>query len=175
MALGMAWAAPVGWVGYAPLATNPMARGHPGLPSDEVIDLIALGGALTQRLVAEILATWAARLAGDRQGSESHLPALTAALYGRVVVSVRTWLGDDGTQVTLEMIDPTEPSSMARRDGVVLARLPFAWLSDIWVKDLAVVLGRFSLGTVGSDSGRLRLSTVDPDCTEVRPVTVSLE
>jgi hypothetical protein len=64
---------------------------------------------------------------------------------------------------------------MARRDGVVHARLPFAWLSDIWVKDLAVVLGRFALCTVESESGRLRLSTVDPHCTDVRPVTVSLD
>lgn len=66
---------------------------------------------------------------------------------------------------------------MALRDGVVVARLPIAWLSDIWVEDLAVVLGRSALGTVQSDPGRPRLSTTGPDCTAVavRPVTVSLE
>jgi hypothetical protein len=152
-----------------------MTRARPGLPPDEVLDLLALGGAVTQRLVAEILATWSLRLTGDEAGTAGYRPAITAALYGRLLASVRTWLGDDGTAVELEMIGPTVTPSMARRDGVVHARLPFAWLADIWVKDLAVVLGRFSLGTVQSEVGRLRLATVGPDCTEVRPVTVSLE
>ena len=176
-----------GWAAYAPLSggqmvsggqlvhRGQMGRGRPGPRSDEVVDLIGLGGALTQRLVAEILATWSARLVADEGVAAPHLPALTASLYGRVVVSVRSWLGDAGTHVELDMIAPSESPSMARRDGVVHARLPFAWLSDIWVKDLAVVLGRFALCTVESGSGRLRLSTVDPHCTDVRPVTVSLD
>ncbi len=168
--------AAAGWVSYAPLSTTQPIGGRPGLPSDDILDLLSLSGALTQRLVAQIIASWAARLAGDEQGGiDPHGPALTAALYGRVVASVRTWLGEAGSTVELEMIAPTTTPSMARRDGVVVAHLPFAWLSDIWVKDLAVVLGRFALGTVESDPGRLRLSTVGPDCTDVRPVTVSLE
>ena len=164
-----------GWVSYAPLSTMPPGRGRPGLPSDDVLDLLALSGVLTQRLVAQVIATWAVRLAADAGGTGPHVPALTAALYGRVVASVRTWLGEAGGKVELEMIGPTASPSLARRNGVVLARLPFAWLSDIWVKDLAVVLGRFALGNVESDPGRLRLSTVGPDFTDVRPVTVSLE
>ena len=64
---------------------------------------------------------------------------------------------------------------MALHNGVVLARLPFAWLSDVGVKDLAVVLARFAPGTFESDLGRLRLSPVGPDFTDLRPVTVSLE
>jgi hypothetical protein len=167
--------ATVGWASFAPQSTPQPMRGRPGLPPDDVLDLLALSGVLTHRLVAQILAVWAIRVAGDGRGTEGHTPALTAALYGRVVASVRTWLGEAGSQVELEMIAPTVSPSMARRNGVVFARLPFAWLSDIWVKDLAVVLGRFALGNIESDPSRLRLSTVGPDCTDVRPVTVRLE
>jgi hypothetical protein len=176
IAMNVVRPAAVGWVSYAPLSTTPPpGPGRPGLPSDDILDLLALSGALTQRLVAQIVATWAARLAGDEEGTGPHVPALTAALFGRVLASVRTWLGEAGSKVELEMIAPTVPPSLAFRHGVVFARLPFAWLSDIWVKDLAVVLGRFALGTIESDPGRLRLSTVGPDFTDVRPVTVSLE
>ena len=174
LAMNVVRPAAVGWVSYAPLSTTP-GPGRPGLPSDDILDLLALSGTLTQRLVAQIVATWAARLAGDEEGNGPHVPALTAALFGRVVASVRTWLGDAGSKVELEMIAPSVAPSLALHHGVVFARLPFAWLSDIWVKDLAVVLGRFALGNIESDLGRLRLSTIGPDFTDVRPVTVSLE
>jgi hypothetical protein len=163
-----------GWVGFAPLTSNPMIMGPSGTAGDEVISLMGLGGALAQRLVATVIATWVDRLAKADDATARAHPTLTAALYGRVTASVRCWLSNSSIDVELTMIRDTDVPSISRSDDTVRAELPFRWLSDIWVKELSVVLSRFALSSPSSQPDHLELLTISPDFTELRPVTISL-
>ena len=165
----------VGWTAFAPLGMAPGGTGGPPFgPADDVVSLLTLGGALFHRLVATVLASWAERTGHGGPDVEKARPALQAALYGRVVTSMRTWLSSPGLDIELDMIDGSEPASLVRQEGAIHVRLPFSWLSDIWVKDLSIVLGRFSVGPVISGEGHLRVVTVNPDLNDVRPVTINL-
>ena len=162
-----------GWTSVAP-GGRPMMPGPPPGPFDEITNLLALGGALSQRLVATVISVWSERIATSTQTVEGHMPELTAALYGRVASSVRSWLSDSSLELELEMISPSESPSMSRDGNLVRARLPFFWLSNIWAKDLPVVLSRFSVSTLSSQRDQLQLLTVSPDFGEVRPITIRL-
>ena len=152
-----------------------MMRGQPPGPFDEVTGLLALGGAISQRLVATVVAVWSERIATSAESVDSHLPALTAALYGRVSSSVRSWLSDSGLDLELEMISPSASPSMSRDGKLVRVRFPFLWLSQIWAKDLPVVLSRFVISTNSTQHDQLQLLTISPDFGEVRPVTIRLD
>jgi hypothetical protein len=162
-----------GWTSVAPGA-HPMMPGPSG-PFDEITNLLALSGALSQRLVATVIAVWSERIGTSAQTVESHMPELTAALFGRVASSVRSWLSDSALELVLEMIPPSESPSMSRDSNLVRARLPFFWLSSIWVKDLPVVLSRFSISALSSQRDQLQLMTISPDFSEMRPVTIRLD
>jgi len=164
-----------GWASSAPLAAHPMMPGQPPGPFDEIKNLLALGGAMSQRLVATVVAEWAERIATGAETVEGHIPALTAALYGRVASSVRSWLSDSSLDLELEMIPPSEGPSMSRDGAVVRVRLPFLWLSQIWAKDLPVVLSRFAISTLSSKHDQIQLLTISPDFSEARPVTIRLD
>ena len=56
-----------------------------------------------------------------------------------------------------------EPRSLSRVAGRVRARLPFAWLSEIWVRDLALVDDRFCLAADAVDGGGWELLSVTRD------------
>ena len=164
-----------GWTGFAPLGMHPTMPGQPPGPFDEITSLLALGGAVSQRLVATVVAVWSERIATSAESVEVNIAALTAALYGRVASSVRSWLSDSALELELEMIPPSESPSMSRDGSVVRARLPFLWLSQIWSKDLPVVLSRFAISTLSSQRDQLQLLTISPDFSEVRPVTIRLD
>jgi hypothetical protein len=164
-----------GWTGFAPLGAHPMMQGHPPGPFDEITNLLGLGGAMSQRLAATVIAVWSDRIAKSAEVIEGHTSALTAALYGRVTSSVRTWLCDPALQVELEMIPASQSPSMSLDDNLIQARLPFGWLSQIWVKDLAVVLSRFAVSTLSSQQDQLQLLTISPDFDELRPVSIRLD
>ena len=60
----------------------------------------------------------------------------------------------------LEMTGPEQPRSLSRVDDVLHAQLPFAWLLDVWARDLTTVQGRFCLnakpgGTAGGEHWEL--------------------
>jgi hypothetical protein len=150
-------------------------RPWPGSALEETTLLLMLGGGLPDRLVTTILAVWSQRLAAGDRRAVDEVPALTAALYGRVVPCVRAWLGEPDLPVTVDMIDGSEPPGLVGDDDGIRARLPFAWLSDIWARGLAVVLGRFSLGLFESGDSRQRVLTVSTDLIDVRPVTISID
>jgi hypothetical protein len=164
-----------GWATFTALGTRPMGPGQPPEPFDEITKLLALGGPMSQRLVATVVAEWCERIASSAETVEGNTPALTAALYGRVTSSVRSWLSDSGLDVELEMIPPSESPSMSRTGSIVRLRLPFLWLSQIWAKDLPVVLSRFALSTLSSERDQLRLLTISPDFSEVRAVAIRLD
>jgi len=138
---------------------------------DELLQLLTLAGALPQRLVAEVAANWAENLAagdaGDRRAE------LVAALYGRSTRTLRAWLGEPNLNVEVNMVDPGR--ARIRRHGDTLhAELPFGWVADVWAKGLAVTLGRLCLETIDATDNRIVLSSIDPDLTDPRPLTLTL-
>ncbi len=164
-----------GWTSFASPGAQPMIQRHPPGPFDGITDLLALGGAMAQRLVATVVAAWSERIGDGAETAAGHAPALTAALYGRVASSVRSWLADADLEVELEMIPASESPSMHLDGPRIHVRLPFLWLSQIWVKDLPVVFSRFAIGMLSSLPDQLQLLTVSPDLSEVRPVTIRLD
>ena len=147
------------------------AARHPEPRSDaddleELIALTALGGGIGKRFVATVVAEWAARVPDGHPGLDRATPRLQAALHGRVGAALRGWLGEPQLSLELEMTDDQHPRSLARVAGAVHARLPFAWLLDVWARDLTTVQGRFCLdakhrSTAGAE--HWELTTVAPD------------
>jgi hypothetical protein len=147
------------------------AARHPEPSSDaddleELIALTALGSSIGKRLVATVVAEWAARLRDGHPGLDRATPRLQAALHGRVGAALRGWLGEPQLSLELEMSGAGEPRSLSRADDVVHAQLPFTWLLDVWARDLTTVQGRFCLdvkprGAAGGE--RWELATIAPD------------
>jgi hypothetical protein len=176
--------APPGLAGPRPIRAGlrsvmrspPATRGRGGgTPDDEVIGLLALTGGLPARLQASVAAAWAGRLgAGDEQERGSR-PQLEAALYGRVAVAVRSWLGRGDLELDLVMTDAATPPvvTWSGRDRL-RAELPFAWLVDVWSRGLSSVMGRFCLGASSADGIEWTLSTVGPELGETETLTVRL-
>lgn len=164
-----------GWTAFAPLGAHPMMQGPSPGPFEGITKLMALGGAMSQRLVATVIAAWSDRVAAGDEAVEGHVPTLTAALYGRVTSSVRSWLSDAALEVELEMIPASESPSINLEGQLATVRLPFLWLSEIWVRDLSVVLNWFVLRTISSDQGELQLLAISPNFSEVRPITIRLD
>lgn len=161
-----------GWFAYAPL-NGPAPGAVPGLapiePEQEVEALLGLGSGLPERLVAGVVAAWTGRLvAGDARAAAARA-ALQAALYGRVLAALRSWLGDPGLDVELTMCPPDAPRSLARDDAGLHLHLPFAWLGEVWAPGFATVLGRFCLAAEPVDrtgevvAGGWRLTVIGPD------------
>jgi hypothetical protein len=142
---------------------------------DDLLALFRLGTALVDRLTATVIATWSERLTtGDERCTEAHA-VLAAALFGRVTVAARTWFGDPGLNVDVQMAGPGSKAALARGPNGLEIRLPFQWLSDIWATGLAVVLGRFGLWLIESVDERKRVMTIDRNLDDIRPITISIE
>jgi hypothetical protein len=103
-------------------------------PANELQALMRLPGGLGDRLVATVAA-------GADPG-----PRLHAALYGRV----RAALGRD---VELAIGEPA-------MDGDRVT-LPYSWLTTVWARGLAQVMGRFVLAAETSDGRVYALTTGD--------------
>jgi hypothetical protein len=167
-----------GWTAYAGVGGAPMPGGSarmPGFPEpeDDVIALLGLGGGLQARLAATVAATWSQKLAQDDQATGSARPQLQAALYGRATAALRTWLAKPDLEVDLQMAPEGGEPRLADDNGSVRAELPFAWLVDVWARDLATMAGRFCLAATNAD-GSWMLSTVGPDFGAPRPITLEL-
>lgn len=166
-----------GWFAYAPL-NGPSPGAVPGLapvePEQEVEALLGLGSGLPERLVAGVIAAWAERLAAGDDRSRAAGPALQAALYGRALAALRSWLGEPGLDVDLSMVPPDALRSLCRDDAGLHLSLPFAWLGEVWVPGLATVLGRFCLAAEQTDDpgGAWRLTVIGPDLGPPRGFTL---
>ncbi|MBL7501016.1 hypothetical protein I6A84_26210 [Frankia sp. CNm7] len=130
----------------APVAWYYGSRGG-GAPAprqgeDTLLMLLRLPGALPDRLVATVVATWARRITDDDPRVAKALPALHAALYGRALAGARGWLGG-GTELDVRLA--ASPAVARRPDGTVVIELPFSWLSDVWARGFTTLAGRFCL------------------------------
>ena len=128
-------------------------------PDDGPLALLALGGGLPDRLLATVAATWAGRL---DEGAAA-VPSLEAALFGRVAVALRAWLGEPALEVELRMTPPGGERTLSRDGSALRAELPFVWLAEVWGRGLATVWGRFCLGASSGDGERWTLEAVGPD------------
>jgi hypothetical protein len=140
-------------------------------PDDDLAALLTLGAVLPDRLVATVAAHWAERLRTPDQDLTTIRPALHAALWGWAAMTIRTWLGRPDLDVDLIMIDEGDDPTLSSTDGTVQARLPFAWLLDVWAHDLTLVMGRFCLAATHADT-RWTLTAVTPDLGPPHRVTI---
>lgn len=167
-----------GWVAYAPLSAHSQAAyssslswsAKPGAPArasgdpsehSELAELVELAGPLLDRLAGTVAGEWAERVRANDDRVAANRAALEAALYGRVLLAARSWMADPALDVVLRMIDADEEPSIERVDGAVSVAVPFEWLSTIWARGLAVVLGRFVLAASQDSAGSVVLHTVD--------------
>ena len=165
-----------GWVSHAPLARF---RAGPvptplGVDQGELLTLLRLGGGLSDRLVATVLAIWTDRIAAEDDQVGTERAALTAALFGRLTTALRSWLNEPDLAITLDMIDSRGSPELIRGPEGIHAELPFSWLLDVWARGVSVVLGRFATKLLDSTDERQRVLTVSPDLGDVRPVTISI-
>ena len=164
---------PTGWTGRtgrAALATMQRRRAAvsavmgggaaaSGEPRDALATLLSLGGPMQARLTATVAAAWRERLRdgaapADAAAAEAARPALHAALYGRVVATLRAWTGRPDLRVALTMIGESARPALARDGDGIAVELPFGWISDVWARGLGTCWDRFGLaaapaGTAG--------------------------
>lgn len=149
------------------------ARGTNGQGAEsEVRELLRLEGGLPNRLQAHAAATWERRLRTGHARLQQTRPQLHAALYGRLLVTLRTWFGDPNLAIELTMIDTDQRPSFARTDNGIDVRLPFAWLTDVWTRELATVFGRLCLTARPLTDGRWTLSTLGPDLGQTTEIII---
>ena len=168
-----------GWTGYggrgtamrrrraAVTAVHERRRGGARNQEDTLATLLSLGGPLQARLTATVAAAWRERLrdgaaAADAAAADEARPALHAALYGRVVATLRAWTGRPDLRVALTMIREAARPALARDGDGLAAELPFGWISEVWARGLGTCWDRFCLAAAPAGDG-WALSAVAPD------------
>jgi hypothetical protein len=147
-----------------PLPSEPRTGRFPVYPRSwddseaELIALLGLGGDLGERLIATVAAHWTERLRGD--GAAGARPRLRTALHARLLGALRRWLDEPELTIVLEQIDEHEPRSLTRVGGRISARLPFAWVGEVWAKGLQVVDDQFCLAADAVDGRGWELLSV---------------
>jgi beta-galactosidase/beta-glucuronidase len=141
---------------------------------DELITLMSLGGGLPERLLFTVARHWAEKLADEEVSDGPERNALSVALFGRVTLALRLWLGDPSLKPEVVMIGPAETPSLIKVDHAIEVRLPFIWLVDIWSRGLAVILDRFAVELVEEDDRQLELLTVESEKFEPGRLVIEL-
>jgi hypothetical protein len=193
-----AWTGSTGRAGAARMlrrraaVTAVLAGGGPASREreDTLAVLLSLGGPMQTRLTATVAAAWHERL---RDGTapagtataladtsvpagaaaiEAARPALHAALYGRVVATLRAWTGRPDLRVALTMIGESERPALAPDGDVIAVKLPFGWISDVWARGLGTCWDRFTLAAAPAGDG-WTLSAVAPDLGPPTLITIT--
>jgi hypothetical protein len=140
---------------------------------EQTLRLLAAGGRLPDRLQATTAAIWTGRLRTGHAQLETARPQLEAALYGRVLRTLRPWLGEPQLTIQLTMIEPEEARRIVRTADGVDVSLPFSWLSDVWMRGLAVTVGRLCIAAATADGSNWTLDTLGPDLTDFTQLTIA--
>jgi hypothetical protein len=141
---------------------------------EQTLGLLATGGRLPDRLQATTAAIWTRRLGTGHAQLQAARPQLDAALYGRVLRTLRAWLGEPQLTIELTMIGPTEPRRIARTADGVDVSLPFSWLSDVWMRGLAVTVDRLCIAADTTEGSTWTLHTIGPDLTDPTQLTIAI-
>lgn len=139
---------------------------------EQTVRLIAAGGRLPDRLQATTAAIWTRRLRTGHSAPETALPQLEAALYGRVLRTLRAWLGEPQLTVELTMIGPEEQRRIVRTTDGIDVSLPFSWLPEVWMRGLAVTAGRLCIAAETTDGSSWSLDTLGPDLDDLTQLTI---
>ena len=107
-------------------AQRAFAGRMPPEPHDELLEVLRLGGGLSERLIATVAAEWARRIEQPGADHDWARARLHAGLYGRLVPALRFWLGDPALSVDLTLVGATDPRSLTRQGDTVQVGLPFA-------------------------------------------------
>jgi len=109
---------------------------------NDVLSLLALGYGFQVRLMGQVAAAHAVRLAG-REGGEQVRPALVAAITGRLAPVAEEWLGIDPDQVVVSLHSGRSWGSSELTgygaDRRLRVSLPAGWLASVWACGLARV------------------------------------
>jgi hypothetical protein len=141
--------------GSATAAADPAAAADPTAPADPTGP-----GDPTAPAGAAAIAIEAAR------------PALHAALYGRVVATLRGWTGRPDLRVALTMIGESDRPALAPDGDGIAVELPFGWISDVWARGLGTCWDRFVLAAAPAGDGWV-LSAVAPDLGPPAQITIT--
>ena len=139
---------------------------------EQTLRLLAAGGRLPDRLQATTAAIWTRRLRTGHAQLETARPQLEAALYGRVLRTLRAWLGEPQLTVELTMIGPEEQRRIVHTADGVEVSLPFSWLSDVWTRGLAVTFGRLCIAADTTDGASWTLDTLGPGLADLSQFTI---
>jgi hypothetical protein len=139
---------------------------------EQTLRLLAAGGRLPDRLQATTAAIWTRRLRTGHAQLGTVRPQLEAALYGRVLRTLRAWLGEPQLTVELTMIGPEEQRRIVHTADGVDVSLPFSWLPDVWMRGLAVTFGRLCIAADTTDGSSWTLATLGPDLTDLTQLTI---
>ena len=139
---------------------------------EQTLRLLAAGGRLPDRLEATTAAIWTRRLRTGHAQLGTVRPQLEAALYGRVLRTLRAWLGEPQLTVELTMIGPEEQRRIVHTADGVDVSLPFSWLPDVWMRGLAVTFGRLCIAADTTDGSSWTLATLGPDLTDLTQLTI---
>lgn len=150
---------------------------HPRAPikqgdDAELLELLALGGGLPDRLQAHVAAAWTDRLRSGHPDLDAARPQLRAALYGRVLAALRVWLGEPQLAIELTMADPGGARLLARDGEKIAVGLPFSWLTEVWARGLATIVGRLCLEARTDDGVSWSLDTVEPDLATIAELLI---
>jgi hypothetical protein len=140
---------------------------------EQTLRLLAAGGQLPDRLQATTAAIWDRRLRTGHAALETALPQLVAALYGRVLRTLRAWLGEPRLAIELTMIGPAEQRRIVRTAAGVDVSLPFSWLPDVWMRELAVTFGRLCIAAETTDGSSWTLHILGPDLADLTQLTIA--
>jgi len=149
-------------------------RGPRRQTEEQTLRLLAAGGRLPDRLQATTAAIWTRRLRTGHAALGTARPQLEAALYGRVLRTLRAWLGEPQLTVELTMIGPEEASRIVRTADGVEVSLPFGWLPDVWMRGLAVTFGRLCIAADTTDGSSWTLDTLGPDLADATQLTIAI-
>jgi hypothetical protein len=140
---------------------------------EQTLRLLAAGGRLPDRLQATTAAIWTRRLRTGHAQLETARPQLEAALYGRVLRTLRAWLDEPQLTIELTMIGPEEQRRIVRTAEGVEVSLPFSWLPDVWMRGLAVTFGRLCIAAETTDGSSWTLYTLGPDLADVTQLMIA--
>jgi hypothetical protein len=172
------------WRGVSPMGSSASVTGvavpggavgaHPRSSStreEDVALLAGLGHELTLRMAATVTAMILDRMEGP--GGPAARPVLEASLFGRASCALRAWLGAPDLGVELEVVESGADASLeGDASGPIRVKLPLAWVTTVWGRDLTLVAGRFCVSLFEAAGRRVALMSVGSDLGPPRPLLI---